>query len=253
MQPFLSPLRLQCFRFLTPLPSLNHSLLFSLPMAQKMLMRLDLGSRCGAIRALGILCLVLLMQKSEAREFLIGGKGNWGTPTDNTTLNYNQWAEKNRFQIGDSIVFNYASGQDSVLQVNKDAYTNCSTEYPVARYTDGHTVFTFKQSGPYYFISGNKDNCVNNEKLAVIVLADRSNHLSNTTTGMTPSSPPSPSTDVVPAPAPAGEYSPPEGTVEVNPTPAPEPNKKPNAASSTFVNVASTIGAFAASSLLLAF
>lgn len=43
------------------------------------------------------------MQKSEAREFLIGGKGNWGTPTDNTTLNYNQWAEKNRFQIGDSI------------------------------------------------------------------------------------------------------------------------------------------------------
>lgn len=72
-------------------------------MAQNMLMRLDLGSRCGAIRALGILCVVLLMQKSEAREFLIGGKGNWGTPTDNTTLNYNQWAEKNRFQIGDSI------------------------------------------------------------------------------------------------------------------------------------------------------
>lgn len=70
---------------------------------------------------------------------------------------------------------------------------------------------------------------------------------------MSPSSPPSPSTDVVPAPAPAGENSPPEGTVDVNPTPAPEPNKKPNAASSTFVNVASTIGAFAASSLLLAF
>lgn len=103
MQPFLSPLRLQCFRFLTPLPSLNHSLLLCLPMAQNMLMRLDLGSRCGAIRTLGILCVVLLVQKSEAREFLIGGKGNWGTPTDNTTLNYNQWAEKNRFQIGDSI------------------------------------------------------------------------------------------------------------------------------------------------------
>lgn len=150
-------------------------------------------------------------------------------------------------------VFNYAPDQDSVLQVNKDAFTNCSTDYPIAKYTDGHTVFTFNQSGSHYFISGNKDNCLKNEKLVVIVMANRSNLYSNSTHDTSPSSPPSPSTTDVatPAPAPAGQYSPP-GTVDVNPTPAPQ--APPSAASSTFISVFSSIGALlAASSLLLPF
>ena len=138
-------------------------------------------------------------------------------------------------------MFNYQSGQDSVLQVTREAYTNCSTtDAPMANFTDGHTVFTFNRSGAFYFISGNEDNCKNNEKLVVVVLADRSKHNSN-------------QTNIAPSPAPAGENSPPSGTVEINPTPAPEP--PPNAASYTSISLTgSIIGAvFAASSLVLAF
>ncbi|TXG67860.1 hypothetical protein EZV62_009135 [Acer yangbiense] len=179
-----------------------------------------------AYHALGFLCVMLFIQKSCATtQFLVGGKGNWGAPTDNSTVNYNQWAESQRFQIGYSLV----------LQVTREAYTNCSTtDTPMANFTDGHTVFTFNRSGAFYFISGNEDNCKNNEKLVVVVLADRSQHNST-------------QTNIAPSPAPAGEDSPPSGTVEINPTPAPE--SPPNAASYTSISLAgSIIGAvFAAS------
>ncbi|KAK1584521.1 hypothetical protein Q3G72_033707 [Acer saccharum] len=199
------------------------------------------GGGGAAYHALGFLCVMLFIQKSCATQFLVGGKGNWGAPTDNSTINYSQWAESKRFQIGDSLVFNYQSGQDSVLQVTREAYTNCSTtDTPMANFTDGHTVFTFNRSGAFYFISGNEDNCKNNEKLVVVVLADRRQRNST-------------QTDIAPSPAPSGEDSPPSGTVEINPTPAPE--SPPNAASYTSISLAgSIIGAvFAASYLVLAF
>ncbi|XP_068312126.1 early nodulin-like protein 9 [Pyrus communis] len=190
-----------------------------------------------AVFVLGIVCVMLLIQKSGATDFAIGGSRGWAVPDSST--HYSQWAEGNRFQIGDSIVFNYSPGQDSVLRVTQDDYNNCNTDSPSAeKYSDGHTAFKFNQSGPFYFISGNKDNCLKNEKVLVIVLADRSNR------NATPPSP-SNSTDMTPSPAPSGEASPP-------PTPAPETSPPPpNAASSIFMSFVGSVGAFAASSTLL--
>ncbi|MBA0816546.1 hypothetical protein Gohar_001197, partial [Gossypium harknessii] len=126
------------------------------------------------VLGLGLSFMLLMIQKGYARDFSV----NWGLHNGSNAESYNQWAEKNRFQIGDSLVFTYTPNDDSVLQVNKDAYKNCSVESPLASYTDGHTVFSLSHSGPYYFISGNKDNCEKNEKLVVVVLADRSNRSS---------------------------------------------------------------------------
>ncbi|KAG4166564.1 hypothetical protein ERO13_A13G140600v2 [Gossypium hirsutum] len=198
---------------------------------------------------LGLSFMLLMIQKGYARDFSV----NWGLHNGTNAENYNQWAEKNRFQIGDSLVFTYTPNDDSVLQVNEDAYKNCSVESPLSSYTDGHTVFSLSHSGPYYFISGNKDNCKKNEKLVVVVLADRSNR-SSTANETNPSSPPpSSSIDIMPSPAPSGG-SPPAGTVE-NPTPAPsDESKPPNAASAVFMSVTASMGAvFAASTLLLGF
>ncbi|KAA3486802.1 early nodulin-like protein 3 [Gossypium australe] len=201
------------------------------------------------VLGLGLSFMLLMIQKGYARDFSV----NWGLHNGTNAENYNQWAEKNRFQIGDSLVFTYTPNDDSVLQVNEDAYKNCSVESPLSSYTDGHTVFSLSHSGPYYFISGNKDNCEKNEKLVVVVLADRSNR-SSTANETNPSSPPpSSSIDIMPSQAPSGE-SPPAGTVE-NPTPAPsDESKPPNAASAVFMSVTASMGAvFAASTLLLGF
>ena len=76
-------------------------------------------------------------------------------------------------------VFDYQPNQDSVLQVDQDSYNNCNTDSYQQKYTDGHTVIQFSQSGPFYFISGNKHNCLKQEKIVIIVLADRSNRNNN--------------------------------------------------------------------------
>ncbi|GLU23577.1 hypothetical protein SLE2022_395700 [Rubroshorea leprosula] len=202
-----------------------------------------------AVHLLGLFCLFLLVSKAQAREFTVGNS-RWEVPAT-STQSYNQWAENNRFQIGDSLVFVYSPDKDSVLEVTKDAYDNCGTDTPLTKYTDGHTVVGLNRSGPFYFISGNKDNCLKGEKLIVVVMADRSNSSAPPTAS--PPTPPATPPASVPAPAPApAAGSPPTGP-ESNPTPAPTEQPPPSAASTTFVSVAGSIGAFLASSLLLSF
>lgn len=141
-------------------------------------------------------------------------------------------------------VFVYQPNQDSVLQVTRDAYDSCNTDAPTAKFADGKTSFALTHSGPYYFISGNKDNCKKNEKLVVIVMADRSGN-----NKATPSSPPSP------APAPSGESAPSPpvtGTVDMTPAPMPTPSQEtPNNSASPSSFVAALLGAALASTLFL--
>lgn len=51
----------------------------------------------------GFLSILLLIQKGHAFEFKVGGSKGWTVPTDPNAAMYNQWAEKNRFQIGDTL------------------------------------------------------------------------------------------------------------------------------------------------------
>ncbi|XP_022888412.1 early nodulin-like protein 3 [Olea europaea var. sylvestris] len=201
---------------------------------------------------LGLFGVLLLIQKGNAYEFKVGGpKGSWAVPSDPNAASLNKWAETNRFQIGDTLLFVYLADKDSVLHVTKDDYTNCNTAAPLEKFSDGHTVFKFNQSGPYYFISGVADNCQKNEKLLVVVMADRSNHYSNS---HQTTAPPPPSTEVPPSPAPTGEGFPsPPPLEEENPALAPSeepPPPPPNGASAICSTVIGVIGAFVSSSLL---
>ncbi|XP_052178678.1 early nodulin-like protein 1 [Diospyros lotus] len=204
---------------------------------------------------LGLLLLVL--PQGEAYQFKVGGAKGWAVPSDNGTI-YQQWAENNRFQIGDSLLFVYRADEDSVLHVSKEDYSSCRTEAPIAKFSDGHTVFTVDHSGPFYFISGMGDHCHKNQKLVVVVLADRSNRSaagSNRTTAASPSPAPSGSSVMAPAPVPESEYpSPPTGPVEIIPSPAPTEQTPPNAASPIGISfVGSIVGALLLGSWVLVF
>ncbi|KAJ4867886.1 early nodulin-like protein 9 [Raphanus sativus] len=198
------------------------------------------------LHGFGLVCLFMTINKAYAREFAVGGAKGWTVPSGSQV--YSQWAEQSRFQIGDSLLFVYQSNQDSVLQVTRDAYDSCNTDAPTAKFADGKTSFALAQSGPYYFISGNKDHCHKNEKLVVIVMADRSGNKNNNTTSSSP-----PST----APAPSGEYapSPPmEGALEppaATPTPSQETPNNSASPSSSFVAAAALLGTALASTLFL--
>ncbi|KAF2285820.1 hypothetical protein GH714_008258 [Hevea brasiliensis] len=81
-------------------------------------------------------------RKGNATQFTVGGAKGWTVSDNASASNFNQWAERTRFQIGDSL-----ARPDSVLQVTKEDYDNCATTAALATFKDGHTVFTFNRRG----------------------------------------------------------------------------------------------------------
>lgn len=53
------------------------------------------------VYGLGVFVVLVLMERAGATQFKVGGGSGWTVPSDPTA--YNQWAQKNRFQIGDSL------------------------------------------------------------------------------------------------------------------------------------------------------
>ncbi|RZR84225.1 hypothetical protein BHM03_00010992 [Ensete ventricosum] len=191
-----------------------------------------------------LICLALLSAMAGATQFRVGGSKGWSVP-DPDAVSYNQWAEKSRFQVGDSLLFVYPPGEDSVLLVDKDAYDACNTNSFIEKHDDGNTVFTFDRSGPFYFISGVEANCMRNESVVIVVMADRSNRSSSSSSSPPPSPsspPPFPpeSAEATPAPAPA--------PAEEEPNSSPPP---PNAASSRVVGFMGSVGCFVGSIIVV--
>ncbi|RDX81304.1 Early nodulin-like protein 1 [Mucuna pruriens] len=128
------------------------------------------GSRSASA---SLLLLFLLFGFSAAKELLVGGNINaWKIPSSQPD-SLNQWAERSRFRVGDYLVWKYESGKDSVLEVTREGYGNCSTSNPIKEYSDGNTKVKLERPGPFYFISGAKGHCEKGQKLIVVVMSPR--------------------------------------------------------------------------------
>ncbi|KAJ8621716.1 hypothetical protein MRB53_030245 [Persea americana] len=146
----------------------------------------------------------------QGYEFFVGGTDGWVL---NPSEKFNHWAERNRFQVNDTLVFSYKKEEDSVLVVNKEDYEKCNTNNPISRFSDGYSVFKLDRSGPFFFISGMPEKCEKGEKLIVVVMAVRGSH-------NPPISPP-PATEKPPAQAPIS----PSGSPGERTAPAPSPER----------------------------
>ncbi|XP_059290185.1 early nodulin-like protein 2 isoform X4 [Lycium ferocissimum] len=113
-----------------------------------------------------LLLLSCLFRSSYSYQFVV----NW---VPNPSENYNSLSQRLRFQINDSVLFKYKQGGDSVLEVSKDDYDKCNTNSPIKKMEDGNSMFTFDRSGPFYFISGNKDSCNKGQKIQIVVISVR--------------------------------------------------------------------------------
>ncbi|KAH9614783.1 hypothetical protein KSS87_010613 [Heliosperma pusillum] len=117
---------------------------------------------------------VSLTTEARSRDHLIGGKPDaWKVPSSSDTDSLNKWASKNRFLIGDNLVWKYDSKKDSVMQVTREAYLTCNTTAPIAELKNDETKVVLENAGPHYFISGIKDNCDKGEKIIVVVISPR--------------------------------------------------------------------------------
>uniref|UniRef100_A0A0D9UY05 Phytocyanin domain-containing protein n=1 Tax=Leersia perrieri TaxID=77586 RepID=A0A0D9UY05_9ORYZ len=166
-------------------------------------------------RLAGVVAAVVLVAAAScgeaARDFYVGGRDGW---TTNPSEPYNRWAERNRFQVHDRLVFRYAKKGDSVVVVSQSHYDACNATDPFLRDGGGagESTFVFDNSGPFFFISGDPARCHAGESLIVVVLAVRNNNNSNNTTS------PNPPPPAIPSPAASGK----NGTA-----PAPSPKSSP--------------------------
>ncbi|KAF2301170.1 hypothetical protein GH714_020621 [Hevea brasiliensis] len=81
---------------------------------------------------------------------------------------YTQWAERNRFQVGDSLLLGYKN--DSVFQVDKWGYYHCNTSKPIVAFNNRRSIFNLDRPGPFYFIIGAPNHCKNGQRLIVEVM-----------------------------------------------------------------------------------
>ncbi|CAD5334821.1 unnamed protein product [Arabidopsis thaliana] len=133
---------------------------------------------------------------ADAWRFNVGGNGAWVT---NPQENYNTWAERNRFQVNDSLYFKYAKGSDSVQQVMKADFDGCNVRNPIKNFDNGESVITLDRSGAFYFISGNQEHCQKGQKLIVVVLASPATPSPMTPQSPSPVSSPSPDQSAAPS------------------------------------------------------
>ncbi|XP_051150564.1 early nodulin-like protein 1 [Andrographis paniculata] len=105
-------------------------------------------------------------------EFPVGGRhGFWKVPSSPDV--YENWAERLRFLIGDTLVLRYDPKADSVLQVTEQSYKICNKSDPIKSYGEGNTRIVLERSGPFFFISGAQGHCEKGQKFAVWVLSPK--------------------------------------------------------------------------------
>ncbi|KAL5715461.1 hypothetical protein ACHQM5_017275 [Ranunculus cassubicifolius] len=167
------------------------------------------------------LCMFLssFLISSQAYDFYVGGRDGWVIKPSES---YDHWAQRNRFQVNDTLVFKYKSGSDSVLAVRKQDFDTCSISNPLLKLDGGDSRYKLGNSGPFYFISGNQTNCQKGQKLMLIVLTPRNKRPPTATPpSPAPASPPSTAPASPPSTAPAA--TPPSSSTTPSSPPAPTP------------------------------
>ncbi|CAA6667192.1 unnamed protein product [Spirodela intermedia] len=84
-----------------------------------------------------ILVVVYAATGALAATFEVGDNQIWSIPSSPSY--YTDWASRQTFAVGDSLVFNFNNGAHDVLEVTRANYDDCTTSNPIATYTPpGH-------------------------------------------------------------------------------------------------------------------
>ncbi|KAM0850569.1 hypothetical protein ACQ4PT_052994 [Festuca glaucescens] len=150
--------------------------------------------------ALVVVVLVARVFPAAATSFTVGDKSGWTLGVDYTT-----WASGNTFKVGDNLVFNYAKGLHTVVEVSAADYLACSAANPLGSDSSGASTVPLKTGGKHYFICSIPGHCAGGMKLEVTVSGSGSSSPSSPTP--TPRSPNTPYTSPTPTtPTPTTPY-----------------------------------------------
>ncbi|KAF8036576.1 hypothetical protein BT93_C2331 [Corymbia citriodora subsp. variegata] len=122
---------------------------------------------------------------SAVTNHVVGDSLGWTVPLGGATA-YSTWASNKTFAVGDTLAFNFTTGQHDVAEVAKAAYDGCSSTSPISLQNNGPATITLNQSGEHYFICTISNHCSLGQKLAI--------NVTNTSAATPPPPPTTPST-----------------------------------------------------------
>nr|XP_027066301.1 early nodulin-like protein 2 [Coffea arabica] len=100
--------------------------------------------------------------------YIVGDDLGWIVPPGGK-IAYETWAYDKIFAVGDTLVFNFTTGEQDVARVTKEAFDTCNSTNPLSLQTTGPASYTLNSTGEYYFISTLDGHCFSGQKLAIIV------------------------------------------------------------------------------------
>ncbi|WVZ73554.1 hypothetical protein U9M48_021845 [Paspalum notatum var. saurae] len=113
---------------------------------------------------LAALLLVACSSTAAATSYTVGDGSGWTTGVDYTT-----WASSKSFKVGDNLVFNYAKGLHTVVEVSAADYMACTAVNALGSDSSGATTVALKTPGSHYFVCSITGHCGAGMKLAVTV------------------------------------------------------------------------------------
>lgn len=119
--------------------------------------------------AIFVVLAATLLQSTFAANYTVGDSAGWGLPPTNNDDLYDNWADNKRFAVGDTLVFNFATGAHDVAEVTKANYEGCVTTNPLVNWTNGPASVTLNRTGEHYYICTFPRHCSLGQKLEVEV------------------------------------------------------------------------------------
>nr|GFC26520.1 basic blue protein-like [Tanacetum cinerariifolium] len=114
--------------------------------------------------------LFVLADSISATEYIVGDQSGWTLDYD-----YQTWAKDKIFYVGDTLVFNYASGSHNVVKVDGTGFPQCTTTSSNGTLTSGRDVIALQTPGRKWYICGVAKHCeLRNMKLVITVLPQMS-------------------------------------------------------------------------------
>ncbi|PIA57013.1 hypothetical protein AQUCO_00600023v1 [Aquilegia coerulea] len=114
-----------------------------------------------------LLVVAVLLHGAIADTHVVLDNLGWIIPSSNGA--YSTWATSNDFEIGDVLVFKFATGQHDVAEVTKANYDSCNSASPLLSQTNGPANVTLQTSGDHYYICTFGTHCRMGQKLAITV------------------------------------------------------------------------------------
>uniref|UniRef100_A0ACD5U8N5 Uncharacterized protein n=1 Tax=Avena sativa TaxID=4498 RepID=A0ACD5U8N5_AVESA len=127
-----------------------------------------MASKQVLLLAVAAITVVSLVAQASAKDFMVGDSAGW-------TLNYpSGWTNGKNFTTGDSLVFTYAAGKHTVVEVTGAGFKDCDAtgNAVLGSWSSGSDTVKLDKAGRRWFVCSVGNHCSQGMKLLVVTSGD---------------------------------------------------------------------------------